>query len=464
MTLRLSDVTALLDGWYDPAWAEAWDAVGLVCGDPDQPVAPGAVRRRPGRRRWSTRPSLGRRPAGRATTRCCSPRCTASPPTTPKGRVVHRLVRAGHRAVHRAHQRRRRRPTGSTSRWPARVGLVDPQVVEAADRREPAGQARRCSSRTTHADAVRAALAAAGPGRSATTTRCTFTSPGEGRFRPLDGATPAIGPVGEVEVVDGGAGRDGAAARHAAAGVVAAMRAAHPYEEPAYDVVELADGARRRPPSRGHGRIGRLAEPTTLREFAEQVVGRAARRPRTACGSRATRTGGCETVVVGGGAGDFLLDTVLGTRRGRLPHLRPAAPPGRGVPRARRARRWSTWRTGRPSGPGCRSSRRKLRDAVAASGGYGGDPGERRSSPTRGPSGSTADPDPPRDIEENTLKADPFSQLKLLDVQELDSRLDQLRHRLAQPARARTSSPRSPPSATEVDGQARDAADRASTT
>ncbi len=24
--------------WYDPAWAESWDAVGLVCGDPDEPV------------------------------------------------------------------------------------------------------------------------------------------------------------------------------------------------------------------------------------------------------------------------------------------------------------------------------------------------------------------------------------------------------------------------------------------
>ena len=37
-TPRLADVTALLDAWYDPAWAEDWDTVGLVCGDPDQPV------------------------------------------------------------------------------------------------------------------------------------------------------------------------------------------------------------------------------------------------------------------------------------------------------------------------------------------------------------------------------------------------------------------------------------------
>ena len=55
----------------------------------------------------------------------------------------------------------------------------------------------------------------------------------------------------------------------AGSSVVAALLEAHPYEEPAYDVVELAGDA---PPSgRGHGRIGRLAEPTTLRGFAELV-------------------------------------------------------------------------------------------------------------------------------------------------------------------------------------------------
>jgi dinuclear metal center YbgI/SA1388 family protein len=34
----LRDVLAALDARYDPALAEAWDAVGLVCGDPDEPV------------------------------------------------------------------------------------------------------------------------------------------------------------------------------------------------------------------------------------------------------------------------------------------------------------------------------------------------------------------------------------------------------------------------------------------
>ncbi len=36
MTVR--DVVAALEAAYPPALAESWDAVGLVCGDPDEPV------------------------------------------------------------------------------------------------------------------------------------------------------------------------------------------------------------------------------------------------------------------------------------------------------------------------------------------------------------------------------------------------------------------------------------------
>ena len=34
----LAELTELLDRWYDPADAESWDAVGLVCGDPAERV------------------------------------------------------------------------------------------------------------------------------------------------------------------------------------------------------------------------------------------------------------------------------------------------------------------------------------------------------------------------------------------------------------------------------------------
>jgi len=34
----LGEVVAVLDRFFDPAWAEPWDAVGLACGDPAAPV------------------------------------------------------------------------------------------------------------------------------------------------------------------------------------------------------------------------------------------------------------------------------------------------------------------------------------------------------------------------------------------------------------------------------------------
>ncbi|MEY9847343.1 Nif3-like dinuclear metal center hexameric protein [Streptacidiphilus sp. MAP5-3] len=36
---KLADVRSVLDELYPPAWAESWDAVGLVCGDPEDEVS-----------------------------------------------------------------------------------------------------------------------------------------------------------------------------------------------------------------------------------------------------------------------------------------------------------------------------------------------------------------------------------------------------------------------------------------
>jgi putative NIF3 family GTP cyclohydrolase 1 type 2 len=90
--------------------------------------------------------------------------------------------------------------------------------------------------------------------------------------------------------------------------VVAAMRAVHPYEEPAYDVHELALAPGQTGPVsvRGHGRVGTLAEPMSLRDFAAYVDQRL---PRTAHGVRVA--GDPERVVqrvsVGAGSGESLL-------------------------------------------------------------------------------------------------------------------------------------------------------------
>jgi hypothetical protein len=126
------------------------------------------------------------------------------------------------------------------------------------------------------AEQVRQAVVAAGAGAIGAYDSCTFSSPGEGRFRPLSGAHPAIGAVGRLEVVPE-VRIESVYPRPLRRQVVEALRAAHPYEEPAFDLLELADvpggpvTGSAPAPTRGHGRIGELSAPTTLREFADRV-------------------------------------------------------------------------------------------------------------------------------------------------------------------------------------------------
>ena len=44
---RLGEVLDVLDAAYPPAYAEPWDAVGLVCGDREQPVRRALSQARP---------------------------------------------------------------------------------------------------------------------------------------------------------------------------------------------------------------------------------------------------------------------------------------------------------------------------------------------------------------------------------------------------------------------------------
>ena len=85
---------------------------------------------------------------------------------------------------------------------------------------------------------VRDALFAAGAGRIGDYERCSWYTEGTGTFRPLPGAQPTVGEVGAEERVDElRLEMVFPEERHDV--VVAALRAAHPYEEPAFDVVGL---------------------------------------------------------------------------------------------------------------------------------------------------------------------------------------------------------------------------------
>ena len=90
------------------------------------------------------------------------------------------------------------------------------------------------------ADAVREAIGKAGAGRIGEYGHCSFTIKGTGRFLPGDKANPAIGAQGQLEQV-AEERIEVTCDRGLAENAIAAIRQAHPYEEPAIDVYPLLD-------------------------------------------------------------------------------------------------------------------------------------------------------------------------------------------------------------------------------
>ncbi len=118
-----------------------------------------------------------------------------------------------------------------------------------------------------HADACVAALADAGAGIIGDYTRCTYRSAGEGSFLPGTAANPTIGSPGNNETVEE-LRIETVAPTHTLPDIIRALRHAHPYEEPAFDIY------RREPTPEialGPGREATLTKPTTADQLAERL-------------------------------------------------------------------------------------------------------------------------------------------------------------------------------------------------
>ncbi len=295
--MLLAEVVAALEFAYPPALAESWDAVGLVCGDPEAQVR---------RVRFAVDPvdavvdeALAEGADLLVTHHPLYLRGTSSvAATTPKGRVVHDLVRGGC-ALFVAHTNADSADPGVSDALAALFDLTGPTPLQP----QPAAPLDTLSVTVPvpDADRVRDALFAAGAGELGAYDAVSFTLTGVGQFRPLAGADPAIGTVGRLERVEEARVEVVVPAGRRAA-VLAAMRAAHPYEEVAFDLHQHAPG----PGRTGLGRVGDLPTPVRLGglvERAAQVL------PRTAWGVRAA--GDPDRLVtrlaVCGGAGDSLL-------------------------------------------------------------------------------------------------------------------------------------------------------------
>lgn len=90
----------------------------------------------------------------------------------------------------------------------------------------------------SHLEPVKAALFAAGAGRIGSYDGCVWQVLGQGQFRPCDGARPFIGDVGSVTVVPEWR-VEMVLDESVLEAVIAALKTAHPYETPAYDVVAV---------------------------------------------------------------------------------------------------------------------------------------------------------------------------------------------------------------------------------
>ncbi|MGV0635289.1 Nif3-like dinuclear metal center hexameric protein [Mycolicibacillus trivialis] len=297
MTVRLADVIDVLERAYPPRLAQSWDSVGLVCGDPDEPLDSVVIAVDPTAAVVDEVPDRSLLLAHHPLLLRGVDTVAAS---TPKGALVHRLIRTG-RSLFTAHTNADSASPGVSDALAETLGLTVEGVLEP----KPADTDTEkwvIYVPRDDADAVREAVFAAGAGRIGDYSHCSWSVTGTGQFLPHEGADPAIGSVGSVEQVT--EDRVEAIAPSRIRGrVLAALRAAHPYEEPAFDIFSLVPT----PADVGLGRIATLPEPEPLQRFAARVRSRL---PVTTWGVRAAGDpqAPISRVAVCGGAGDSLLD------------------------------------------------------------------------------------------------------------------------------------------------------------
>jgi len=92
----------------------------------------------------------------------------------------------------------------------------------------------------THLEQVKQALFSAGAGVQGNYSDCCWQTLGTGQFKALEGSSPYLGQQNKTEYVNEYR-LEMLVSNDCLKQVVSALRLAHPYEEPAFDLVQLAD-------------------------------------------------------------------------------------------------------------------------------------------------------------------------------------------------------------------------------
>src|SRR5918999_3005804 len=243
------------------ALAEDWDNVGLQVGEPDSEVDQVLVALTPLPEVFEEAEEVGadfllfHHPL---IFRALSSVNTASYP----GNLVARAVRGG-MTVYAAHTNYDAAPGGVSVTLAESLGLSGPLGIVA-----PRGGLRKLVVFVPeeNADEISDTLTEAGAGVIGNYTHCTFRAPGTGTFFGGEATDPYAGEKGRLERVSE-LRLETVVPAHAASRAAAAVRAAHPYEEPAFDVYPV-DGY---PEGCGYGRVGGLPNRPTPEELRESI-------------------------------------------------------------------------------------------------------------------------------------------------------------------------------------------------
>lgn len=294
-TPTVRDLTLAMESLAPTRLAADWDNVGLLVGDPARPLTRALLCVDLTRAVWEEAVQAGadaivayHPPLFRAQKRFVA------------GDLAYEAAARGV-ALYSPHTALDAAAGGTNDLLAEALGLLDPRPLGAAIAKDHEHKLVTFVPEEA-LERVAAALAFEGAGVIGEYTSCSFRSPGTGTFRGSASANPVVGqreklehaPEVRLEVVV-------PIAKTAA--VVRALRAAHPYETPAFDLVRLAPA----PDGPGYGRVGRVAE-----QPAHALVARA----KAALGlERLLVAGDLSQVVrcaaVGAGASGELLPQVI---------------------------------------------------------------------------------------------------------------------------------------------------------
>ena len=301
--MRVGDLCAAMNRLAPVRLAESWDNVGLLVGDESAELS-------------SSRVLLAIDVTAAVLDEALETECAAivayHPPLFAATKrvvapsVAYRLVRSG-LAVYSPHTALDAAEGGTNDALADVLGLLDRRPLRPAARAASTQSLRLVTFVPEgDVDTVAEALFAAGAGRIGAYRECSFRSVGEGTFFGEEGTNPQVGQaqrrkrVAEVKLETT---LPASLAEH----VVAALRAAHPYQEPAFDLLRRDEmGGEAKTASLGQGRIGTVAvDRRVLIERVQEAIARG--------------TGGL--LVAGPREGAAKMAAVLAGSAGELLHL-----------------------------------------------------------------------------------------------------------------------------------------------